>query len=563
MKKNTLFFSLLSVLVTLSLLLAPACKSTGTTTGDKPSGEQSIVLNLGGENNTIDPNRASWSNERSVMMQVFDGLLAFDTELNLVPMVAKEIPTVANKGISADGKTYTLKLNTKATWSDGAKVTAKDFVFSIRRVFDPNLAAEYASFYFNIVGGEAYFSSADKTAAEQVALKDAIGVRAVNDTTLEIKLIDPLPTFTQLLALWPVYPIREDMVTKYGEKWAQPAEDGSMPGYIGNGPFILKEWVQSDHYTFVPNPNYWGTKPTLTKITFKMIEDINVCYAGYLNNEEDQSGVPAGTEIATMADPVLGPQVQRKAQLVTYGLQFNVTKPPFNNKALRQAFACAVDRQAYIDQIRGGVGTVSLGWIPPGMPGFDATLGTQYKLDPVKAKEYLTQAGYPNGVGLPVIKFQYANSGTNPTLAAFLQEQIKQNLGINISLEPYASKDLSALVNAKEFQWAFYGWGADYPDPDNWLPQLFGTGAGNNKTGYSNPAFDTLSAQGLKELDNTKRLKIWADAQKMIVDDVPMVFLFNRETFVLRKPWVKNMVITGMDGQIAGDMFLRDAFIQK
>jgi len=203
MKKSTIFFSLLSVLVTLSLLLTGACKGSGTTTteSNKPTGEQVITLNLGGEVNTIDPNRASWSNERSVMMQVFDGLLAFNADLSLAPMVAKAIPTVANKGISADGLTYTITLRNDVTWSDGTKVTAKDFAFSIKRLFDPNLAAEYASFYFDIVGGEAYYGSADQTTAQQAALKDAIGVRAVNDTTLEIKLIDPLPTFTQLLAL--------------------------------------------------------------------------------------------------------------------------------------------------------------------------------------------------------------------------------------------------------------------------------------------------------------------------------------------------------------------------
>ncbi|MDD5189905.1 MAG: peptide ABC transporter substrate-binding protein [Dehalococcoidales bacterium] len=564
MKKSTIFFSLLSVLVTLSLLLTGACKGSGTTTGGTtPTGEQVITLNLGGEVNTIDPNRASWSNERSVMMQVFDGLLAFDSGLNLVPMVAKAIPTVANKGISADGLTYTITLKSNATWSDGTKVTAGDFAFSIKRLFDPKLAAEYASFYFDIVGGEAYYGSADKTAAEQTALKDAIGVRAINDTTLEIKLIDPLPTFTQLLALWPVYPVRQDMITAHGDAWAQPDASGAMPYYIGNGPFVLQQWVQQDHFTFVPNTKYWGDKPTLTKITFKELTDANVALAAYKNNELDQSGVPGGTEKATMADSALSPEIVRYAQLTTYGLQFNVTKPPFDNKALRQAFSCAVDRLAYIDLVRGGVGKPTTSWIPPGMPGYDATLGQAYTFNPTQAKAYLAEAGYANGVGLPVIKFQYANTGSNPTLAAFLQEQIKTNLGVDLTLEAMESKSFSALVNAKEFSWAFYGWGADYPDPDNWLPQIFGTGAGNNKTGYSNPNFDALAASGLKELDNTKRLKIWADAQALVIADAPMVFLFNRETFVLKKPWVKGQITTGMDGQIAGDMFLRDVYIQK
>lgn len=577
MQRKTVIFSLLAILVTASMIITSACgpstptttptttKTTATTptTTTGPTGPQVITLNLAGEVVTIDPNRASWSNERSVMMQIFDGLLAFNPDLSLTPMCAQAIPTVANGGISADGKTYTIKVKPNVTWSDGTKVTAKDFAFSIKRLFDPDLAAEYASFYFNIVGGEAYYGSASKTAAEKTALKDAIGVRAVDDATLEIKLIDPLPTFTQLLALWPVYPIRQDMVEKYGEKWAQPDATNAMPYYIGNGPFVLKEWVQQDHYTFVRNEKYWGTKPYLTQVTYKEITDANVSLAAYKNNELDQSNVPGGTEKATMSDPVLSPQIVRYAQLTTYAFQFNVKKPPFDNKKLRQALACAIDRVAYVDKVRGGVGKAALSWIPPGMPGHDPNLGKEWEFNTTKAKQLLAEAGYPDGKGLPELKFQIANTGANPTIAAFLQGQLKDNLGINLTVDLMETKAYSALYNAKEFNWGFTGWGADYPDPDNWLPQLYGTTGGNNKTGYSNPQFDALAAQGLKELDNTKRLQIWAQAQAMVVADQPMIYVFNRETFTLKKPWVKGQITTGMDGQIAGDMFLRNVYIQK
>ncbi len=565
MKKKTVIFSLMAVLVTLSLILTSACAEGGTTPtteAGKPSGPQTITLNLGGEVNTIDPNRASWSNERSVIMQCFDGLLAFKPDLSLTPMVAKEIPTVENKGISVDGKTYTVKLKTNVTWSDGKKVTAKDFEFSIKRMLNPDLAAEYASFYFAIVGAEAYYSATDKTDAEKATLKDAVGVKAKDDYTLEIKLNDPLPTFVQLLALWPVYPLRQDIIEKVGENWAQPDATGAMPNYIGNGPFVLKEWVQQDHYIFIRNENYWGTKPTLTQITFKEITDANVALAAYKNNEIDQSGVPGGTEKSTMADPVLSPEIVRYAQLTTYAFQFNVTKAPYNNKTLRQAIATAIDRNAYVDKVRGCVGHATTSWIPPGMPGYDDTLGSEYSFNPTKAKELLGQAGYSDPKTLK-IKFQYANTGANPTIAQFLQGQMKDNLGIDLVLEPMETKAYSALFNAKQFDWGFTGWGADYPDPDNWLPQLFGTNAGNNKTGYSSAEFDALAAQALKELNNTKRLQLWADAHKLVVSDCPMVFVFNRETFVLKKPWVKGQTTTGMDGQIAGDMFLRNVYIQK
>lgn len=577
MKKRSIILSLLAILVSASLIFTSACgdgtttSTTTSTTTTQPSVPQVISLNLAGDVNTIDPNRASWSNERSVMMQVFDGLLAFNPDLSLAPAVAKEVPTVANGGISADGKTYTIKLRTDAKWSDGQKVTADDFVFSIKRLFDPDLACEYSSFYcgtpdapLGIVGALDYFNSADKTAEQKTALKDAIGVRAINDTTLEIKLIAPLPTFVQLLALWPVYPIREDMVTAHGEQWAQPDASGKMPYYIGNGPFILKEWVALDHFTFERNENYWDTKPKLTKITFKIITDANAALIAYKNNELDQSGVPGGTEKTTMADPVLSPEIVRYAQLSTYAWQFNQLKgEPYTNEKFRQAVACAVDRSAYVDQIRGGVGKPAISWIPPGMPGYDANLGKDWDFNPTKAKQLLAEAGYPNGVGFPGFKFQIANTGTNPTFAAFLQEQMKKNLGIDLTIELMEPKSYSALYNAMEFDSGFTGWGADYPDPDNWLPQLYGTGAGNNKISYSDAEFDALCAQGLTELDNTKRLQIWAQAHAIVVESQSRVFLFHRETFVLKKPWVKGQITTGMDGGIAGDMFLRNVYIQK
>jgi oligopeptide transport system substrate-binding protein len=557
MNKRTIVFSLMAILVTLSLIFTSAC---GSDDGKPKPGSlkdpQEITLNLAGEVNTIDPNRASWSNERSVIMQCFDGMLAFDHDLKLVPMVAKEIPTVANKGISADGKTYTFKMRTDVTWSDGEKVTAKDFEYSIKRMLNPDLAAEYASFYFAIVGAEEYYSATEATEAEKTALRDAVGVKATGDYTLEIKLDDPLPTFINLMALWPAYPVRQDVIEEFGETWTSP------PNYIGNGPFVLQEWVQQDHYIFVRNENYWGTKPYLTKITYKEITDANVALAAYRNNELDQSGVPGGTEKATMADASISPEIVRKAQLVTYAFQFNVTKEPYNNKTLRQALATAIDRVAYIDKIRGGIGTPAVSWIPPGMPGYDPELGKQYTFDATKAKQLLTQAGYTDPKTLQ-IKFQYANTGANPTIAAFLQAQMKDNLGVDLTLEPMDPKAYSALYNAKQFDWGFTGWGADYPDPDNWLPQLYMTDAGNNKTGYSSAEFDAVSRQALKELNETKRLQLWADAHKIVVEDCPMAYVFNRETFFLKKPWVKGQFVSGMDGSLPGDMFLREVYIEK
>jgi oligopeptide transport system substrate-binding protein len=536
----TLFFSLVIIA---SMVVLPACSSSTSST------PQVLRVNIAGEPAQIDPNRASWSTERTVIMQVFEGLLGFNQDLSLRAIGATEIPTVANKGISADGKTYTFKLNSKVTWSDGKKVTAKDYAYSIKRLFDPALAAEYTSFYFDIVGGQAYYSATDAAAAAKAQLRDAVGVKAIDDTTLEIKLSAPHPTFLQLMALWPVYPIREDIVTQFGDKWTEP------PNYIGNGPFLLKEWMHEDHLTFVKNPDYWGTKPKLDQVVLNMISDANALFAAYQNNEVDIAGVPAGTEKKVMADAVLGKEVLRYAELVTFAFQFNVKVAPFNNVNLRKALNAAIDRDAFINNVRGGVGKAAYSWIPPGMPGYDASLGADYHFNVTKAKEFLTAAGYADGSKVPELRLQYADTGTNPTIAQFVQNQLKVNLGINVSIEPMERKAFTQAVNAEKYTWAWYGWGADYPDPDNWLPQLFGTGAGNNHTAYSNPAFDALCAQAGNELDNTKRLKLWADAQKMVVDDAPVLFMQYRERFLLVKPNIQGLKYTGMDGDVAGDMF--------
>ncbi len=558
MRKRTKLLSGLVALASVMIVLATGCGTpSGTTNPATGTTPQVYRVNLQGEPATIDPNRASWAQERTIILQVFEGLLNFNTDLTLRPDVAKEIPTVANKGISADGLTYTFNLNPNAVWSDGKKVVAGDFEYSIKRMLSPQIASDYASFYFAIAGAEAYNASGDKDAAAQQQLKDAVGVKAVNDSTLKITLAQQSPTFLQVMALWPAYPVRQDIIEKYGDQWTEP------PNYIGNGAYLLTEWVHQDHLTLTINPNYWGTKPFLTEIDIKEITDINASVAAYKNSELDMSGVSPGTEKATMADSVLGPEVKRNPELVTFGFRYNVAIPPFDNVKVRQAIATAIDRNAFIEQVRGGVGKPATSWIPPGMPGYDSNLGTQYAFSPTKAKQLLADAGYPDASKLPTIKFQYGDTAGNKVIAQFLQAQMKDNLGINITLEPMESKAFNLLVNNKQFTWAWYGWGADYPDPDNWLPQLFGTGAGNNKQNYSNPQFDSLSKQALAELDNTKRLQEWAQAQKIVVDDAAMAWMLYRERFVVVKPWVKGLTPTGMDGGVMGDMFWSKIYIQK
>ena len=524
---------------------------------EAPAAPQILRANLAGEPPTIDPNKASWADSRSVITQCFQGLLAFNQDLTLKADVAKEIPTVGNGGISSDGKTYTFKLRNNVKWSDGEKVTADDFEYSIKRFFDPDLACEYASMYYNIVGAEEYNAAADQSEGNKTSLRDAVGVTAVDDYTLKIELINAQPTFLQLMALWPVYPLREDIITQYGDQWTEP------PNYIGNGPFILTEWVHQDHLTFKVNENYWGTKPKLSEIQYKIITDVNAELAAYMNNELDMSRVPVGSEKTTMADPVLGKEIVRYNELVTFALQFNVSKPPFNNKLLRQALSCAIDRVAFVDKVRNGVGTPAVSFIPPGMPGYDADLGTEYEFNVDRAKDLLAQAGYSDLSKLPELKYQYADSAGNRLIVQFLQGQLQDNLGITITLEPMEPKAFSQLVNAEQHTWAWFGWGADYPDPENFMVPNFVTDAGNNHTTYSSAEFDAVCDEASFELDYDTRMELWADAAQIVSDDAPLICMFYRERFWLAKPYVKNLKTTGMDATVPGDMFFIDTYLSE
>ena len=282
-KRYLLMFIGFLVIISTLLVGCPAATTTSpspTAASPTPTVAQNFVTNLAGEPATIDPNKASWANQLSIIFQVFRGLLGFKADLSLEAVTATEIPSTSNGGISADGLTYTFKLRPDVTWSDGKKVVAKDYEYSIKRMLSPEIASEYASFYFDIAGAADYNASADKDAAAKASLRDAIGVKALNDTTLEIKLAQPRPTFLQIMALWPAYPVREDIITQFGDQWTE------APNYIGNGPFIMTEWVHQDHFTFKPNPNYWGSdKAKLSTMTYKMITDQQAGLAAYKNNE--------------------------------------------------------------------------------------------------------------------------------------------------------------------------------------------------------------------------------------------------------------------------------------
>lgn len=560
----------LSVSGGLMAALATACQPPGrqpaSAPGTQPAGgaeqrdlapRQEFRANLGGEPPGLDPNLAAWADSIAVINIAWEGLLKFAPDLKVQPALASEVPSISNGGISQDGLTYTFKLRPDARWSDGRPVTAADFVFGVKHLLDPRLAADYASSYFAIVGAEEMYTARAGTDAEVDALFAQVGVKAVDERTFQVQLKRRQATFLQLAALWPMFPLREDVWKTHKEQWTEPQN------YISTGPFRMTEWVHRDHITLVPNQHYYGTKPALQKITLTMVTDPNANYAAYLNNERDVVSVPPQNIPVVQNDPNLRTQILRYDEPTTFGLRFNVAKPPFDNVQVRQALAMAIDRETFIRNVQRGLGKPAYSWLPPGIPGHDPNLGKEFAFNPEKAKQTLAAAGYPDGRGLPPLSLQYANTGTNPQVAEFVQAQLKQHLGIDLRLEPMEPRAFSELVNRKEHSWAWFGWHADYPDPENWLPDIWGCNGGNNKTNYCNPQFDALMRQAVAELDDARRLQLWQQAERILVQDQPSVFLFYREVMYLVKPHVQGLRPNILDSRIPGGRFLHEVWIKR
>ena len=524
---------------------APKPAATNATqTNAQPSGPQEITVNaLQGEPDNLDPSRSSFATEAAVIRQVFEPLLAFDKDLKPVPAAA------SGYDVSQDGKTYTFHLKQGAKYSDGQPVKAQDFVYSYKRIMDPSLAAEYASFFTDagIVGAADY--NAGKGSA------DGVGVKAIDDNTLEIDLASPNGYFPNLVALWVVPPLRQDIVEKSG--WAQdPAT------YIGNGPFKMTEWVHQDHITLVPNTNYVGTKPPLQKVTFLMVGDSEADYAAFRNNERDWTLVPDADVQAVRSDSQLQKQAVEYTELTTWWLIMNNSRAPLDNVNVRKALSRAIDRGALIRDVASGVGKPATSMIPPGMPGFQADLGKDIDFDVNGAKQLLAQAGFADPTTFPQLHFRYANTTTNQSRVEFIQAQLKQNLGINISLEPMEQKAYQATYKDKDFDMAWGGWSADYPDPQNWMTGLFGCNASNNKYNFCDQQFDQAAAKGDTNSDQNQRLQAYAQAQQILVQDLPVAPLYYRGRMVLVKPWVQNMVITPKD-EYPGLSFLANLFVTQ
>ncbi len=530
------------VVLLIAVLVAVACSggdSDGGQVSNDLAADQEFRLRIAGDPSTFDPQLASYAEEISIAKQIFRGLFTYDADLNVIPSVAITVPTKDNGGITEDGLTYTINLRQDATWSDGVPLTAHNFVYAFQRLFDPEGGGQgyYFDFYTAIAGGEAF--------AYEDGSAEAVAVVALDDYTLEIELSRAQPTLPTLLALWPAAPLRGDLIDQYGDAWTEP---GNL---IGNGPFVLAEYAPEQRIVLESNPLYWGDdQPTLDTLIYKIIPEDSAALIAYENGELDMTAIPLADSSRYQGDS----EQIRYAELETFALQYNHTQAPFDNPLVRQAFSRAIDREAYVSAIRSGVGQAAVGWLPPGMPAANPGVGIDLAFDADAAAGLLSQAGYTDGADFPDVTFTVLSDPTNDLTAQFIQEQLRQNLGINIDIESVEETVFFDRYFETDFQVTWLSWFADYADPENWLPQQFATDGAFNVLGYSNEDADALFEQAAVELDTTKRLALYDQAHRIIIADQAITPIFHPERNYLVKSHVAGLATTALDAE-PGDWF--------
>ena len=491
-----------------------------------------LAVQVGPDPETIDPALNSAADSANMIMHAFETLLIVDKDNKIVPGQAESYE------VSDDGLTYTFHLRDGLKWSDGTPLTANDFVFSWKRLSDPNVAAPYAE---DMLG---YVKGYQEAAAGNI---DALGVSAPDDKTFVVELSVPCVYFIKIVTHATMVPVQKASVEANGEQWSLKPET-----YISNGPLKMIEWVPGSHVTFTKNENYWNAdKVTINTLKFVLMEDANAAYSAYRTGE-----VAMIKDVPTEEIPSLqGNEEFHVAPNVGVSyLDFNNQKEPFTNPDVRKALSLAIDRDYVSNTVMQGIGAPAGNFVPQGVS--DAESGTYFEdvtrknnggdffniknheEDLKKAKELLAKAGYPDGKGFPVVEYMTNDAGHNKAVAEYLQNCWKE-LGVNMDIKIVEWGTFAPTRRAGDYLTARDAWSLDYDDPSNLLNLLKST-SGNNSAQYKNPELDKLLDEANATLDVKEHYAKLHEAENMILEDAAIAPLNYRNEF-----WLQNTKLKG------------------
>ncbi|MGC5324339.1 peptide ABC transporter substrate-binding protein [Brevibacillus sp. SYSU BS000544] len=535
MKKN-IFVLLTSLLVT-GAALAGCGSPTNTTQTQTPNnqtpatqtpatnaGSKTLKLNLHSEPPTADPGLAEDTTSGAIVRATFDGLTRTGDDGKPHESAAEKVD------VSADLKTYTFTLR-EGKWSNGDPVTAHDFEYAWKRALDPKTASNYAYQLYFIKDGEKFNKGQGKSI-------DDVGVKALDDKTLQVQLENPTPFFLELTAFYTYYPVNQKVVTG-NANWAAEAKT-----HVGNGPFKMVEWEHKSKLILEKNEHYWDKDAVkLDRIEFSMVEDENTELAMYDNGEIDWAGSPLSS---LPTDAMQALKASGKMTTVpisgTYMYKFNTEKPPFNNVKIRKAFVYALNRQAIIDNVTQANQQPALGFIPDSNSVGNSPFFQDNDVE--KAKQYLAEGMKELGItSLPPISLSFNTSEAHKKIAESVQDQWKKALGVDVKLENKEWKVYIEDMHQGNFQIGRMGWLADYNDPLTFLDLFKDKDGGNNDTRWENQKYKDALNKSATEADPEKRKKLLAEAEQVLMEDMPILPIYYYTQSWVKKDSVKGVIV--------------------
>jgi oligopeptide transport system substrate-binding protein len=510
--------------------------------GKKADVPQELRVNIASEPFSLNPGLANDSTSASVLHQTFEGLTRIDADGKPQPAMAEKITT------SDDLKTYTFKLR-DAKWTNGDPVTAEDFVYAWKWALDPANQSQYAYQLYYVKGAEAINTGG--------AAVDTLGVKAVDEKTLEVTLENPTPYFLELTAFYTFFPVNSKVATE-NPNWYTEAGDS----YVSNGPFKLAEWEHSSNIVLEKNEDYWDAKTVkLEKVQMSIINDANTELSMFDNGELDWAGAPFGT-LPTDSMKALKDEGRLNTQPIagTYWYKFNVEKEPLNNVNIRKALSYAINRQSIVDNITQGGQIPAMAAVPPSM--FKENEKGFFKDNDVKkAKEFLKKGleelGLKDASELPPIAISYNTNEAHQKIAQAIQDMWKKELGIEVTLNNQEWAVYIEQLHAGDYQVGRMGWLGDFNDAINFLELYRDKEGGNNDTNWENPEFKQLLIDSQKETDAKKRVQMLKDAEKIFMDEMPVAPIYFYTHSWVKVDNLKDVVITGL-----GDVQLKWAYFE-
>ena len=496
--------------------------------GGELADTQEMVFVLNNEPDGIDPNVTNNSFATPFLSNCFEGLVTYDEKGEVVPGNAESWES------NDDLTVFTFHLREGLKWSDGTALTANDYVYSALRVLTPETTSQYVNMISDyVVNGQEFY---DGTASAE-----DVGIKALDDNTLEFTLKASCPYFIDLVSMWVYFPVQQATIEANGDKWTASAE-----AYVSNGPFKITEMNMGESMVLEKNENYWNAENvTLEKLTFRYVLDTSTALTAYESGEVDGVRTVPSSDLARLKAENAGLVSTPNYGTVYYDI--NCSKEPYNNSLVRKALNLAIDREALINNVAQVDGQPAYSFLAPGyvVDGKDVTegrsdFGLSSTADVEGAKAALAEAGYPDGEGFPTLQLSFYSDDNVKKIAEAIAEMWEKNLGITVEVSSAEWAVFYDAVQSGNYEVAAMGWSADYVNPMSFLPLLYTNDVTNNSF-YSNPDYDAIVDQIKVEKDPAKFAELVLQADELVSADYPVLGLYYKSNTYLIKDYIEGV----------------------